>query len=100
LVPQVFFFFEFILKTNNTNVDSRRKINDCKINTLKVERVQNTFEKLNSFETMLKMLKTMQIYQKCILGGFRCFFLFFFVFSKNLSKYWVKNWIATKVLFN
>jgi len=39
-----------------------RKINDFKINALKVERVRKTFENLNSFETMLKMLKTMQMY--------------------------------------
>jgi len=37
-----------------------RKIIDFKNNALKVERV--TFENLNSFETMLKMLKMMQIY--------------------------------------
>jgi len=39
-----------------------KKINDFKNNTLKVERVPNAFENLNSFETMLKMLKTMQMY--------------------------------------
>jgi len=39
-----------------------RKIGDFKSNTLKVERVPKIFENLNSFETMLKMLKTMQIY--------------------------------------
>ena len=33
-----------------------------KYNALKVERVSKIFENLNSFETMLKMLKTMQIY--------------------------------------
>jgi len=71
-----FIYFEFILKTNNTNVDSIRKISNCKINTLKVERVRNTFENLNSSEMTLKMLKTMQIYQKCIFLGFRCFFAF------------------------
>jgi hypothetical protein len=54
------------LKTSHINVDSIRKISDCKIYTLKVERVQNTFENLNSFEMSLKMLKTMQIYQECI----------------------------------
>jgi hypothetical protein len=61
-----FLYFEFILKTNNINFDSTRKISDCKINALKVEQVQNTFENLNYFEIMLKMLKTMQIYQECI----------------------------------
>jgi hypothetical protein len=38
------------------------KIGDFKNNALKVERVPNIFENLNSFETMLKMLKMMQIY--------------------------------------
>jgi len=33
-----------------------------KNNALKVERVLNIFENLNSLETMLKMLKTMQMY--------------------------------------
>jgi hypothetical protein len=56
-----FIYFEFILKRKNTNVDSIRKISDRKINTLKVERVRNIFENLNSSEMTLKMLKTMQI---------------------------------------
>jgi len=47
---------------SNINVDSIRKINDFKNDAWKVERVQKTFENLNSFETMLKMLKTMKIY--------------------------------------
>jgi len=50
------------LKTSNINVDSMKKINDFKNNALKVERVPNVFENLNSFEMMLKMLKTMQMY--------------------------------------
>jgi hypothetical protein len=69
LIPQLFFFVNLIflnffvfLKTSNINVDSMRKINDFKNNALKVERVPNVFENLNSFETMLKMLKTMQMY--------------------------------------
>jgi hypothetical protein len=69
LIPQLSFFVNLIffnffvfLKTSNINVDSMRKINDFKINALKVERVPNVFENLNSFETMLKMLKTMQMY--------------------------------------
>jgi hypothetical protein len=33
-----------------------------KNNALKVERVPNIFENLNYFETMLKMLKMMQMY--------------------------------------
>jgi hypothetical protein len=50
-----------------------RKINDFKNNALKVERVPNIFENLNSFETMLKMLKTMQMY----FFGFSMFFAIF-----------------------
>jgi hypothetical protein len=57
--------------------DSIKKINDCKIIALKVERVPNTFENLNSSEMMLKMLKMMQIYQKCKFWGFHCFLPFF-----------------------
>jgi hypothetical protein len=33
------------------------KINDFKNDALKVERVPNIFENLNSFETMLKIIK-------------------------------------------
>jgi len=61
-----FFNFFIFLKANNINVDSTKKINNYKINALKVEHVQNTFENLNSYEITLKMLKTMQINQKCI----------------------------------
>jgi len=50
------------LKASNINVNSTRKISDFKNNALKVERVPNVFENLNFFETMLKMLKTMQMY--------------------------------------
>jgi hypothetical protein len=39
-----------------------RKIIDFKNNMFKVERIPKIFEILNSFEPMLKMLKTMQIY--------------------------------------
>jgi hypothetical protein len=63
-----------------------KKINDFKNNALKVERVPNVVENLNSFKTMLKMLKTMQIYKKCIFLGFQCFSLFL-NFSENLSKH-------------
>jgi hypothetical protein len=77
------------LKASNINVDSTRKISDCKIYALKVERIQNTFEILNSFEIALKMLKMMQIYQKYIFWGFLCFLLFFWFFLKiyqNMGK--------------
>jgi len=63
-----------------------RKINDFKNNALKVERVPNIFENLNSFGTMLKMLKTMQIYKKTYFLDFQCFLLFL-DFSENLSKH-------------
>jgi hypothetical protein len=71
------------LKASNININSTRKISDHKIYALKVERVPNTFENLNSFEMTLKMLKTMQIYQKCIFLGFHCFFAIFGFFLKN-----------------
>jgi len=54
----IFVFYE----NEQINIDSMRKINDLKNNALKVERVLNIFENLNSFETILKMLKTMQMY--------------------------------------
>ena len=57
-----FSYFFVFLKASNINVDSMKKINDFKNNALKVERVPNVFTNLNSFETMLKMLKTMQMY--------------------------------------
>jgi len=85
--PFLFFYFFFVnfdfsylfvfLKASNINVNSTRKISDHKIYALKVERVPNTFENFNSFEMTLKMLKTMQIYQKCIFWGFHCFLPFF-----------------------
>jgi len=58
----IFLIFLYFLKTSNINIDLMRKINDFKNNALKVERVPNIFENLNSFKTMLKMLKTMQMY--------------------------------------
>jgi len=73
---------------------STQKIGDCKINALKVERVQNTFKNLNSSKMTLKMLKMMQIYQNVFFGVFVAFFLFL-IFSENLSKTWVKNWVTT-----
>jgi hypothetical protein len=91
------FYFLVFLKASNINVNSIRKIGDRKIYALKVKRVPNTFENLNSFEMTLRMLKTMQIYQKYIFWGFN-FFLLFFNFSENLSKIWVKNWIATMMM--
>jgi len=51
-----------IFESEQINVDSMKKINDFKNNALKVERVPNVVENLNSFKTMLKMLKTMQMY--------------------------------------
>jgi len=73
----IFSFFFVFLKASNINVNSTRKISDHKIYALKVERVPNTFENLNSSEMTLKMLKIMQIYQNAIFGGFRCFFAIF-----------------------
>jgi hypothetical protein len=69
---------------SNINVDSIRKINNCKINALKLERVQNTFANLNSSEMTLKMLKMMQIYQNVFFWGFHFFFCYSLVFFENL----------------
>jgi hypothetical protein len=60
LVNLIFLIFLDFLKTSNINIDSNEQY--LKNNTLKVERIPKIFENLNSFETMLKMLKTMQIY--------------------------------------
>jgi len=60
----IFLIFFVFFENEQINIDSMRKINDFKNNTLKVERVPNIFENLNSLEMMLKMLKTMQIYLK------------------------------------
>jgi len=79
----IFLIFFVFLKSSNINVNSTRKISDHKIYALKVERVPNTFENLNSFEMTLKMLKTMQIYQKCIFFWFSLFFCYFWFFLKN-----------------
>jgi hypothetical protein len=81
-----FFIFSVSFETSNINVGSTRKISDCKINALKVERVQNTFENLNFSEMTLKMLKMMQIYQKYSFWGFHCFFFLFLVFFKKFIK--------------
>jgi len=58
----IFLVFFVFFENEQINIDSMRKINDLKNNVLKVERVPNIFENLNSFETMLKMLKMMQMY--------------------------------------
>jgi hypothetical protein len=65
---------------SNINIDSMRKINDFKNNALKVERIPKIFENLNSFETMKKMLKTMQIYLKNIFFEILLFFAIFLFF--------------------
>jgi hypothetical protein len=65
---------------SNINIDSMRKINDFKNNVLKVERVPKIFENLNSFETMKKMLKTMQIYLKNVFFEILLFFAIFLFF--------------------
>jgi hypothetical protein len=62
-----------------------QKISDCKINVLKVERVQNTFKNLNSSEMTLKILKIMQIYQNVFFWGFRYFFVIFYFFWKFIK---------------
>jgi hypothetical protein len=70
-------FFYFLKRVISTQT---QKISDCKINVLKVERVQNTFKNLNSSEMTLKILKIMQIYQNVFFWGFRYFFVIFYFF--------------------
>jgi hypothetical protein len=69
LVAQLFFFFckfdFFLFLFLDFSYQHRlemKKIGDFKYNALKVERVPKIFEILNSFDTMLKMLQTTQIY--------------------------------------
>jgi len=63
-----------------------KKINDFKNNALKVEHVPNVFENLNSFETMLKMLKNDANVLKMYFWIFNVF-RYFWIFSENLSKH-------------
>jgi hypothetical protein len=58
------------------------KIGDFKSNTLKVERVPKAFENLNSFEAILKMIKTMQIYIKKVFFWIFVVFRYFWIFLK------------------
>jgi hypothetical protein len=63
-----------------------RKISDFKYNALKVECVPKIIKNLNSFETMLKMLKMMQIYLKMYFLNFCCFSLFLDFFENFIKK--------------
>jgi len=47
----------YFFKTSNINIDSMKKINDFKNNAF-----QMSLKNLNSFKTMLKMMKMMQMY--------------------------------------
>jgi hypothetical protein len=77
----------YFFKTSNIKVDSTRKISDCKINALTVERVPNTFENLNSSEMTLKMLKNDANISKMQILGFSLFLPFFLFFLKIYQKY-------------
>jgi hypothetical protein len=77
-----------------------RKISDFKNNALKVERVPKNFENLNSFETMLKMLKTMQIYIKKSIFWIFVVFRYFWIFLKiyqNMGQKLGSNMNDTKI---
>jgi len=82
----IFLILFVFLKASDINVNSTRKISDHKIYTLKVERVPNTFENLNSFEMTLKMLKTSK-YIKNTFFWFFFVFLLFLIFLKIYQKY-------------
>jgi len=58
------------------------KINNFKNDALKVERVPKIVENLNSFETMLKLLKTMQTYLKKRIFWIFVLFRYFWIFQK------------------
>jgi len=63
-----------------------RKIGDFKTNALKFKRVPKIFENLNSFKTILKMLKMMlHILKKCIFWIF-VVFRYFWIFQKIYQK--------------
>ena len=77
-----------------------KKIDDFKNNALKVERVPKNFENLNSFETMLKMLKTMQIYIKKSIFWIFVVFRYFWIFLKiyqNMGQKLGSNMNDTKI---
>jgi len=54
-----------------------RKINDFKINALKVERVRKTFKNLNSFLDDAENAKNDANILKMYFLGFQCFFAIF-----------------------
>jgi hypothetical protein len=89
--------FLYFWKRANINIDSMREINDFKNDAWKVERVPNIFENLNSFETMLKMLKNDANVLKTYFFGYSMFFAIFEFFWKFI-KTWVKNWVATMIV--
>jgi hypothetical protein len=91
----IFLIFLYFWKRANINIDSMRKINDFKNDAWKVERVPNVFENLNSFETILKMLKTIQMYKKCIFWIFNVFSLFL-----DFSMFFRYFWIFLKIYQN
>jgi hypothetical protein len=66
-----------------------KKINDFKNNALKVEHVPNVFENLNSFETILKMLKNDANVLKMyfwIFNVFRYFWIFLKIYQNMGQK--------------
>jgi cellulose synthase/poly-beta-1,6-N-acetylglucosamine synthase-like glycosyltransferase len=73
------------LKASNINVNSTRKISDHKIYALKVERVPNSFENLNSFEMTLKCQKQCKYIKNAFFGVFIVFLLFFDFFCKFIK---------------
>ena len=63
-LKKIDFSYYFLKKKRDISMSTQREKSVIKIIALKVERVQNTFENLNFSKMTLKMLKTMQIYQK------------------------------------
>jgi hypothetical protein len=79
-------FFLYFLKTSNINIDSMRKINAFKNDARKIERVQKTFENLNSFLDDVENAKNDANILKTYFLDFRCFSLFFWIFQKFYQK--------------
>jgi len=75
-----------------------RKINAFKNDVWTVERVQKTFENLNSFLDDVENAKNDANIFKTYFFLFFIVFHYFLDFLKILSKRWVKNWVTTLVI--
>ena len=95
------FFFVFFWKRAISTSTQMRKINYFKNNAWKVERVQKTLKKKFKFffffRRRWKCKNDENILKKTYIFNFLCFSLFL-DFFENISKTWVKNWVATDMI--